>query len=392
MKLLILSFYYSPDLCAGSFRTTSLIEALQPMLCEGDQVDVVTTFPNRYHSFDRACDEDETIGNVHVHRIQLPDHQSGVFDQAKAFVTFFFQVLRYTKNRDYDIVFATSSRLFTAFLGAFISKRKKKPLYLDIRDIFTDTIDSLFSRWKGRLILPVFRMVESYTMSAADKINLVSGGFRDYFERLTPATPLSFFTNGIDDDFLNKDFQKTEDSKKKVITYAGNMGLGQGLEKIIPEIAKATENEFFFRIIGDGGMRLPLEKRLVELNVHNVELHDPVDRQKLLELYRESDYLFLHLNDVSAFEKVLPSKIFEYAATGKPVIAGVKGYSRTFLKQEVENVCLFDPCDPDAFLSAFHAFSPSHVSRDAFIQKYSRRNIMKKMAEDILIVGKCTIS
>jgi len=32
----------------------------------------------------------------------------------------------------------------------------------------------------------------------------------------------------------------------------------------------------------------------------------------------DADVLFLHLNAYKAFEKVLPSKIFEYAATGRP--------------------------------------------------------------------------
>ena len=47
-----------------------------------------------------------------------------------------------------------------------------------------------------------------------------------------------------------------------------------------------------------------------------------------------TDVLFLHLNDYSAFRKVIPSKIFEYAATGKPIVAGVSGYAAEFLRHE----------------------------------------------------------
>ena len=29
MRILVLSFYYAPDLCAGSFRTTAFVEELK---------------------------------------------------------------------------------------------------------------------------------------------------------------------------------------------------------------------------------------------------------------------------------------------------------------------------------------------------------------------------
>ena len=47
--------------------------------------------------------------------------------------------------------------------------------------------------------------------------------------------------------------------------------------------------------------------------------------------------LFIHLNAYPAFEKVLPSKIFEYAATGKPILAGVSGYSADFIRNNLKD-------------------------------------------------------
>jgi len=58
--------------------------------------------------------------------------------------------------------------------------------------------------------------------------------------------------------------------------------------------------------------------------------------------------LFLHLNAHAAFEKVLPSKIFEYAH-GKPIWAGVAGHAARFIASEVPNAAVFAPCNvPDA--------------------------------------------
>jgi len=340
--------------------------------------------PNRYKTFRRAAESVEVDGNINIIRLQLPSHKSGFFDQARAFFTYFIKTAGYTKGRDYDVVFATSSRLFTAFLGAVIARKKGARLYLDIRDIFTDTMKSLLSPPISCMVLPIFILVERFTVSKADKVNLVSEGFRGYFENIAPENEFSFFTNGIDEEFVDVSFEKEKPAEKKIITYAGNIGQGQGLEKIIPPIAKMTENENEFWIIGDGGMRSVLEDNLKKQGVSNVVLYDPVGREDLIRFYRQSDYLFLHLNDCAAFEKVLPSKIFEYAATGKPIIAGVSGFAGKFISENVENAAVFKPCDHEDFLSKFKSLRNEEKKRTEVVKQYSSRAIMRQMAQDVM--------
>ena len=52
MRILLLSFYYPPDLSAGSFRAAALVKALTQAGSTGLTIDVLTTVPNRYKSFD----------------------------------------------------------------------------------------------------------------------------------------------------------------------------------------------------------------------------------------------------------------------------------------------------------------------------------------------------
>jgi hypothetical protein len=92
----------------------------------------------------------------------------------------------------------------------------------------------------------------------------------------------------------------------------------------------------------------------------------------------------LHLNDYDAFKKVLPSKIFEYAATGKPIWAGVAGFSEQFLKREVDNAVVFYPCDVDEAERAFSRLDLVSVSRQDFVRRFSREIISRDMASDIL--------
>lgn len=384
MRILLLSFYFRPDLSAGSFRATALADALVEQGRGEVEVDVFTTLPNRYHSFSVEAPGEESVGSIRIRRFLLPAHQSGMADQSRAFVSYARQVFGAVRGRRYDLVFATSSRLMTAVLGAVVSKRLSVPLYLDIRDIFTDTMQDLLAGRALRHIIPVFKALERYTLRSAAKINIVSGGFEDYFRMLVPGQRFSIFTNGVDDDFLNVSFVNPKPNPLPIILYAGNVGEGQGLQHVVPEAARRLEGSAEFLIVGDGGARKALESALAKVHVGNARIEPPVPRPELLDFYRQADFLFLHLNDCAAFQKVLPSKIFEYAATGKPILAGVNGYARKFIEDNVVNAAVFDPCDPTGLIDAFGSLKPGLVSRCDFVRQFSRARIVSDMANDIL--------
>lgn len=125
-----------------------------------------------------------------------------------------------------------------------------------------------------------------------------------------------------------------------------------------------------------------------EAGVDNIRLRDPVNRDALAAAYQMADVLFLHLNDHDAFRKVLPSKIFEYAATGKPICAGVAGYPAEFIRGEIENAHVFAPCDAEGAVQAFTRLQIKQTDRESFVRKYERRAIMRELAQDILSVGR----
>lgn len=399
-SLLILSFYYTPDLCAGSFRTAALIDALKPLAkIQNCHIDLITTMPNRYHQFKVKTDSFEEKENFNIYRIPLPSHHSGFIDQAKAFACYFFQAKKIAKKKQYDIVFATSSRLFTAYLGARISKGGKTPLFLDMRDIFTDTMNALLPNYLKLFFLPIFKIVERYTLKRATMLNMVSPGFIDYFaNKVNLNCKLLQISNGVDECFQNanivtqtKDNQRTE----TVILYAGNIGSGQAIEKIIPPLAKLIRNthatqytKCVFRIIGSGG-KLEMLKKACH-NLPNVDIISPMSRTELIEEYRKADILFLHFDKYNAFQRVLPSKIFEYAMMKKPILAGVFGYSEQFLREHIPWSFVFTPCDTnDAFQKLNHLLNTNNqISVDDtydFYQLFNRNSLMTRLSNEILL-------
>ena len=388
-RIVYLTFYFQPDLSAGSFRNTSLVFELAKKV-EGRDciVDVYTTLPNRYSTFKINAPEFEQIGNLNIHRISLPLHKNGMLDQVLSFWKFYSEVIKLNRRKNTDLVFASSSRLFTAFLGFKLAKRKNVPLYLDIRDIFVDTMSDVFKSKILKIgLLPILKFIEKSTFNYASHINLISGGFKEYFSKFIKPN-YTFFTNGIDDEFLRgqvSGIKKISLKDKQTIIYAGNLGEGQGLHKIVPQAARLLGNSFEFIIIGDGGTKSLLQEEIKRLGLKNVILHNPVKRIELQSIYEDSDYLFLHLNDYSAFRKVLPSKIFELATFNKPILAGVSGFAAEFIKNEVLDSFVFNPCDVDqlvAFLKRKH--NPNVVDRKDFKLKYRRSSINTAMAESIV--------
>ena len=388
-RIVYLSYFFQPDLSACSYRNSSLANELAKRAkSKNICIDLYTTSPNRYTTYNSDALEFEIKGNLQIHRILVPSSKNGVIGQILSFKKFYYEVKSLNKGKKVDLVFASSSKLFTAFLGYNIARKSKSLLYLDIRDIFIDTLDSIIKfKILKLLLLPFLKIIEKKIFNYASHINLISPGFKSYFLNYKNST-FSFYTNGIDEIFISKTNNSNMESKpnkKKLIVYAGNIGEGQGLHKIIPQAAKQLEKGYEFLIVGDGGIKKLLEIELNKLKVNNVTLQNPINRDLLTEIYRKSDYLFLHLNDYKAFRKVLPSKIFELATFNKNILAGVSGYSAKFIKSEISHSFVFDPCNvKDLVEHLLNNEITVAIDRKDFINKFKRVKINKEMVSSIL--------
>ncbi len=386
MRILFLTFYFEPDLSAGSFRNTPLAFELASQVGPDSFVEVQTTLPNRYQELRQKAIEHELKGNLLIQRYTLPSHQSGIIDQAAAYRHFVSSVLKHTKGKQYDVVYASSSRLMTATFGAFLARRFKAKLVLDIRDLFVDTAKDVFPQSLYLVLLPLLRVMERYTFGKASHINVVSGGFTEYMRPFLKKCSFSVLTNGVDPEF-EIGVTKPRRGAVKRLLYAGNIGAGQGLEKIIPGLAKALGDEWEILIIGAGGGTQALSSALSQDEVTNVIIKPPMKREELIDEYRQATCLFVHLNDYRAFEKVLPSKIFEYAATGKPILAGLKGFSASFTAEEIINAAVFTPCSVEDAIRALKSLQVHEIDRGSFIDKHNRSSITSELARHIVKQG-----
>jgi glycosyltransferase involved in cell wall biosynthesis len=392
MRIVFFTFYYPPDLCAGSFRAVALAKALSSKIDANDDIHIITTQPNRYANHRVDAETLEVGGKITVHRIAVPGHKSGMLSQARTFAVYAVSAYRLCRVINPSFLIGTTSRLMSGVLTGISANRLSLPYFIDLRDIFSEIISDLFSRksWLlGLLVKGIFSSIEKRLLTRAVGVNVVSEGFPEYFESIGVNTAIwSFFPNGVDKEFVGLGEQQSGAknstySQRKTILYAGNIGSGQGLETVVPELAKRLGDSFQFVIIGDGGTAEQLREAIKKVQVNNVEMILPVSRGELLKYYKQADVLFLHLNDMPAFKRVLPSKIFEYAALGKPIVAGLSGYSAQFMRDHFSFASLFPPGDVQSGVEAVKSAAETVVNPsvvEEFVTQYSRVYIMEKMA------------
>ena len=390
MKIVFFTFYYPPDLSAGSFRSISLVQALSKKM-NSDELHIITTQPNRYESHKLKADNIEIDGKVRIYRIKVPNHKGKMFSQAISFFVYSQATYKLVKNINPDFIIGTTSRLMTGLLAGFSARKFGCNYFIDLRDIFSETISDIFSqknRFLGLVSKKLFFNFERSLLNKACGVNVVSDGFPDYFNSNgIDTSDWSFFPNGVDEEFRGlSSMQNTSSENYKTILYAGNIGSGQGLETILPSVAEVIGNKYRFLVVGDGGSKKKLFNDIKNKGVNNIEILPPIGREGLIKYYKDADILFLHLNDIPAFKRVLPSKIFEYSSLGKPIVAGLSDHSAIFMRCNVPYSVIFKSGDVKGCVDAIQKAVNIEVMNkdiDIFVEKYSREKIMNKMAAHI---------
>lgn len=389
IRILLLSYYFPPERTPGAFRSEALLKALlnarPPDADHPVYVDVLAAQPSRYLSSTEPGSDEET-GPLHcIRRLSVPYQAVSYLAEAANFATFAARTRKTIKNQRYDLVFSTTSRQMTGLLGALLATSRGACFYLDIRDLFAENLKDMLP-WPLRPLAWITRWAERWSLGRADRISITSEGFLPYLQNEGYAAKVKYFPNGADEIFFPPLETRAAPPRGAPIeiVYAGNIGAGQELCYIVPELAARLGKRVWFRIIGDGHqlslLRAAIEKRALD----NVALEPPVDRAELPSLYARSDILFLHLGRAASLKGVLPSKVFEYAASGRPILAGVSGHPARFIKSEIDNAEVFTPGDADAALEGIIRLKLSHTDRSAFIRRFSRKEIVRQMAEDIL--------
>ena len=241
-----------------------------------------------------------------------------------------------------DVVVSTSPQLFCGWAGVWYHWLKRVPFVLEIRDIWPESIAAVGAMQKG-LATRCLEWLERRMYLAADRIVTVGHGYKDQIAVKVPVGDrISVVMNGVDAGLFSpkpRDVEFLAHRKlmgKFVCSYVGTIGMAHGLEVVIRAARILREHgrtDIVFLIVGDGARREELERLAVEVGVaQQIIFTGRMSRDMMPTVLASSDACLVHLRKTELFETVVPSKIFETMAMGRPIIMGVRGESRAIVQ------------------------------------------------------------
>lgn len=254
-----------------------------------------------------------------------------------------------------DLIVATSPQFFTAVAGYVASVCKRRPWVMEVRDLWPESIRAVGAapgkeKWLDRL-----EQLELFLYRKAAKVVVVTHAFKDnLIRRGVPAEKISVVTNGV---LTDKFPRQPKDpallrtlglEDKFVVGYLGTHGMAHKLDFILDNAPAAAPNVHFL-FIGGGAQKAALEAQVARQQLTNVSMLPSVPKKEIARYISITDVALVPLRRSDTFKTVIPSKIFENAAMGKPILLGVEGESEAIIKKYGAGLC-FIPEDSDDFL------------------------------------------
>jgi glycosyltransferase involved in cell wall biosynthesis len=282
-----------------------------------------------------------------------------------------------------EVIFASSPPLPVATVGATLALRHRVPWVLDVRDLWPDAAVALGEIVPGRLFRMAAR-IERRLYRSADAITAATETFERQIDARGGAGKVTVVRNGTTELFLEAGLEQSdpellgERDGRFVWTYAGNLGLAQGLECAV-EAARALGDSYRLILIGEGPRRADLRRLAESLPPGMVEILDPVPPERAAALLRASDALLVSLASSPGLEGFVPSKLFDCCAVARPVILAAAGEAVRLASDAGAAVCV-PPGDPKALAGSVRRLRDDAQLRDsladrgrAFAEANSRR-------------------
>ena len=135
------------------------------------------------------------------------------------------------------------------------------------------------------------------------------------------------------------------ESKRKQVIYIGNIGIAQNLSTFIGAAKECPEVDFI--VVGKGSDFDRIEKEAK--GITNFFLKGRVDWSEIPQFYQEADVLWAQLTP--EFAGAVPSKLYEYLATGRRVVYGGEGQAISLLS-EFKDVKVIPPNEPSKLVAS----------------------------------------
>jgi len=330
MRIFLFTHNFPPESNACSVRA---FEHAKIWSTEDDVI-VFTAFPNFpegviYQGYKNRLISNEMYKNVHVVRtLSFPVKNSGLILRTCSFV---FQAMSTLTGalfqRKADVVIGSSPQFFIAIAAFLYARIKKSYFVFEVRDLWPQAIVEVGALKKGILVKQLEK-IERFLYRRADKIVVVSNSFKQkIIEKGIPEEKINVIFNGANLDKF-KPMTKAETLMKQhrlngkfIVGYIGTMGMAHNLNSILDIASLLIEDKnICFLFVGEGAEKQSLIERAEREGLDNVVFLSKVNYEQIEQYWSLLDITIISWKDEKVFSLMLPAKMFESIAMGKPII------------------------------------------------------------------------
>jgi len=342
LKLLLLTEYFPPEIGAGSIRASEFATRWS----ERANVTVLTAFPNypqgiipkqyRWKIFSKELKDTYTI----IRSFIIPAANTGILKRLISYLTFmassFFQGLFIIGKQ--DIIIASSPPLFVGIAAYLISRVKRMPYILELRDLWPDILIEM-GHLNNKFLIYLFKKIEFFLYKNSLHIVTVSPRVKEIIRNSgISGNKLSVITNGVNLDFFSRNhkvkYKINHISKGKfIVSYMGTLAYQYGLDNVL-ETAKLLKDreDILFLLVGEGPQKKEIKDKIEHSNLINVKLFDSVPLDQVRDYYTQVDIVLIPLRNLPLLESTIPVKLLESMAMEIPVIINANGVARDIMQ------------------------------------------------------------
>ncbi len=363
MRILFLTENFPPETNAAATR---VCERASYWIGMGHEVTVLTCAPNfpqgrLFPGYRNRWRQVETMSGIRVVRVKtfIAANEGMVFRtldflsfMVSAFVAGLFE-------RRPDVIAATSPQFFAAVGGWALAACRGVPFVFELGDLWPASIVAVGAMKRGvltgmmeKLELFLYRRARAVVaLTPSFKTNLVGRGIA--------GGKIAVVLNGVDlpryaprprDEALAAEWGLED---RFTVGYVGTHGMAHALENVLDAAGRlGASDRLRFVFAGAGAARQSLVAEARRRELGNVVFIPPQPKSRMPSIWSLCDVALIHLKDSAVFAEVIPSKIFEAMAMGRPLlVAAPAGEASRIVEREGAGIAV--PAeDPKALADA----------------------------------------